>query len=70
MIHIAPSFYHPSFFSSLLSLTAFFSALINSMVHIIMYTYYFLSAFGDTFRPFLGWKRYLTMIQLVRERYN
>lgn len=43
---------------------SFFSALINSMVHIIMYTYYFLAAFGDTLKPYLGWKRYLTMIQL------
>ena len=32
-----------------------------------MYTYYFLSAFGDTFKPFLGWKKYLTMLQLVKK---
>ena len=46
-------------------LIAFFSALCNSIVHVVMYLYYFLSAFGDTFRKFLWWKKYLTMFQLV-----
>lgn len=35
-----------------------------------MYSYYFLSAFGDTFRKYLWWKKYLTMLQLVSASFN
>ena len=45
---------------------AFFSAMLNSGIHVIMYSYYFLSAFGPGVRRFLWWKKYLTMMQLVR----
>ncbi|XP_065283985.1 very long chain fatty acid elongase 7-like [Dermacentor albipictus] len=37
---------------------------LNSLVHVIMYAYYFLSALGPSFRRFLWWKRYLTQMQL------
>jgi len=45
--------------------TAFFGAMINSFTHILMYTYYGVSALGPRYQKFLWWKRYLTIIQLV-----
>lgn len=42
-----------------------FLPLINSFVHIIMYSYYALSTFPE-FRPYLWWKKYLTSLQLVQ----
>lgn len=42
-----------------------FVPIINSFVHIIMYTYYALSTF-PSLRPYLFWKRYLTQLQLVQ----
>lgn len=40
-------------------------ALINQGVHIIMYSYYFLASFPSV-QPYLGWKRYLTLIQIIQ----
>ncbi|KAG0429678.1 hypothetical protein HPB47_023399 [Ixodes persulcatus] len=40
--------------------------LINTFVHIVMYSYYFLSLLGPRVRPYLWWKRYLTQLQLVQ----
>lgn len=39
---------------------------INSFVHIIMYSYYLLSAMGPQMKKFLWWKKYLTGLQLVQ----
>ncbi|KAH8286020.1 hypothetical protein KR054_001135 [Drosophila jambulina] len=39
---------------------------INSFVHIIMYSYYAMSALGPRFQKFLWWKRYLTGLQLIQ----
>lgn len=44
-----------------------FHALLNCVVHVIMYTYYGLSAMGPNYQKYLWWKKYLTTIQLVRE---
>lgn len=44
----------------------FFQCMINSFVHVIMYTYYFLSAFGPGIQKYLWWKRYLTQLQLIQ----
>ncbi|QQP57025.1 Elongation of very long chain fatty acids protein, partial [Caligus rogercresseyi] len=41
-----------------------FGALLNSFIHVLMYSYYFLSALGDWIQPFLWWKRYLTQAQM------
>lgn len=59
----------PSPSSSTLSInlrTAFVPALMNSFVHIIMYGYYSLSALGPRLYPYLWWKRYLTVLQLLQ----
>ena len=31
-----------------------------------MYTYYFLAALGPSIRPYLWWKKYLTIIQMLQ----
>ncbi|CAN7984966.1 unnamed protein product [Ixodes hexagonus] len=38
--------------------------IINSFVHILMYSYYFLTLLGPSVRPHLWWKPYLTRLQL------
>lgn len=43
-----------------------FVTVVNSSVHVIMYTYYFLSALGPTFQRYIWWKRYLTQLQLTQ----
>lgn len=40
--------------------------LINQVVHVIMYTYYFLAALGPEVRPYLWWKKYLTGLQIAQ----
>jgi len=48
-----------------LLITAFFGAMINSFTHVLMYTYYGLSALGPHMQKYLWWKKYLTRVQLV-----
>jgi len=43
---------------------------INSFVHIIMYSYYFLAALGPKMRKHLWWKKYLTRIQIVSKTFH
>ncbi|ALA62400.1 GNS1/SUR4-like protein [Turkeypox virus] len=45
---------------------AFFGAQINSFIHVIMYSYYGLTAIGPSLRKYLWWKKYLTIIQLMQ----
>ncbi|XP_076450144.1 very long chain fatty acid elongase 4-like [Babylonia areolata] len=45
---------------------AFFSATLNSFVHVVMYSYYMLSAMGPHMQPYLWWKKYLTSLQLLQ----
>lgn len=40
--------------------------IINSIVHIVMYSYYGLAAMGPSVRKYLWWKRYLTIAQMVQ----
>ncbi|XP_025267384.1 elongation of very long chain fatty acids protein AAEL008004 [Camponotus floridanus] len=39
---------------------------LNSIVHIIMYGYYFIAALGPKYRKYLWWKKYMTWIQLIQ----
>ncbi|KAJ8668552.1 hypothetical protein QAD02_010215 [Eretmocerus hayati] len=41
-----------------------FIGVINSFVHIIMYTYYMLAAAGPQFHKYLWWKKYITTMQM------
>lgn len=38
----------------------------NSFIHIIMYSYYFLSALGPSVQKYLWWKKYLTRLQIAQ----
>ncbi|KFM82810.1 Elongation of very long chain fatty acids protein 7, partial [Stegodyphus mimosarum] len=40
--------------------------IINSIVHIVMYSYYGLAAMGPSVRKYLWWKRYLTIAQMIQ----
>ncbi|XP_026729757.1 elongation of very long chain fatty acids protein AAEL008004-like [Trichoplusia ni] len=39
---------------------------LNSFVHVIMYSYYFVAGLGPQYQKYLWWKRYLTLIQLIQ----
>lgn len=39
---------------------------INSFIHVFMYTYYMLSAFGPHMQKYLWWKKHLTTMQIVQ----
>ena len=43
-----------------------FVGLMNSFVHVVMYSYYLLSALGPKMQPYLWWKKYLTLLQLIQ----
>lgn len=47
------------------SVAAFFGAMVNSFIHVLMYTYYSVAALGPQFQKYLWWKKYLTSLQLV-----
>ncbi|XP_059145002.1 elongation of very long chain fatty acids protein 4-like [Physella acuta] len=37
---------------------------VNSFIHVVMYSYYALAAFGPHMRKYLWWKKYLTKMQI------
>lgn len=43
-----------------------FFGLLNSLVHVFMYTYYGLAALGPEYHKWLWWKKYMTKFQLVQ----
>ncbi|KAL8596025.1 hypothetical protein ACOMHN_021065 [Nucella lapillus] len=43
-----------------------FHSLLNSFIHLMMYTYYGLSAMGPAFSRFLWWKKYMTSLQITQ----
>lgn len=45
---------------------SFFIGMVNSFVHVVMYSYYGLAALGPHMQKYLWWKRYLTSFQLVQ----
>ena len=40
--------------------------MLNSVVHVLMYAYYFLAALGPHMQPYLWWKKYLTTFQMIQ----
>ena len=43
-----------------------FGPMFNSLIHLIMYFYYFMAACGPQFQKYLWWKRYLTTFQIIQ----
>ncbi|XP_073967612.1 very long chain fatty acid elongase 4-like [Choristoneura fumiferana] len=46
--------------------STFLPAMVNSAIHVLMYTYYGLSVFGPSVSKYLWWKKYLTILQLIQ----
>ncbi|KAK0088421.1 hypothetical protein PV325_012085 [Microctonus aethiopoides] len=47
-------------------LNAFLPAMVNSFIHVLMYSYYGLAAIGPHVTKYLWWKKYLTILQLIQ----
>lgn len=45
---------------------ASFFAFLNTLVHVVMYFYYFMAALGPQYQKYLGWKKYLTTFQMIQ----
>lgn len=43
-----------------------FFALLNTLVHVVMYLYYFLAGLGPRYKKYLWWKQYLTTFQIAQ----
>ena len=43
-----------------------FFGLLNSFIHIFMYFYYMMAAFGSQYKRYLWWKQHLTTLQMVQ----
>ena len=43
-----------------------FFALCNTFIHVVMYSYYGLAAFGPQIQKYLWWKKYITKMQLYQ----
>lgn len=39
---------------------------LNSFVHVVMYSYYLLTALNPKYKNNLWWKKYITQLQIVR----
>lgn len=48
------------------SFVAFLPAMVNSFIHVLMYSYYGLAALGPGVTKYLWWKKYLTILQLIQ----
>ncbi|CAH1392972.1 unnamed protein product [Nezara viridula] len=46
--------------------STFLPAMVNSFIHVLMYSYYGLAALGPNIGKYLWWKKYLTMLQLIQ----
>lgn len=46
--------------------STFLPAMVNSAIHVLMYSYYGLSALGPHIAKYLWWKKYLTILQLIQ----
>lgn len=42
-----------------------FVGIINTFVHVCMYTYYLLAAYDSSYQKNIWWKKYITLLQLV-----
>ena len=39
--------------------------MLNSFIHLVMYSYYGLAALGPKYQKYLWWKKYMTKMQIV-----
>ncbi|KAJ3641334.1 hypothetical protein Zmor_027846 [Zophobas morio] len=46
--------------------STFLPAMVNSGIHVLMYSYYGLAALGPHIARYLWWKRYLTILQMIQ----
>ncbi|CAH0386489.1 unnamed protein product [Bemisia tabaci] len=46
--------------------STFLPAMVNSFIHVLMYSYYGLTALGPKTAKYLWWKKYLTILQLIQ----
>ncbi|KAL3279453.1 hypothetical protein HHI36_016964 [Cryptolaemus montrouzieri] len=46
--------------------SSFLPAMVNSGIHVLMYSYYGLSALGPNISRYLWWKKYLTILQMIQ----
>lgn len=42
-----------------------FTGFLNSIIHVVMYTYYLVSAFQPQYKNNIWWKKYITQMQIV-----
>nr|CAD7455295.1 unnamed protein product [Timema tahoe] len=42
------------------------TGLLNTFIHSIMYFYYFIAGLGPSFKKYLWWKQYLTLLQMIQ----
>lgn len=47
-----------------------FTGFINSIIHVVMYTYYLVSAFNPQYKNNIWWKKYITQMQIVSGLFN
>ncbi len=48
-----------------------FTGFINSIIHIVMYAYYLITAFSPKYKNNVWWKKYITQMQIVsRTQFN
>ena len=40
--------------------------IINGFIHVLMYSYYAMSALGPEWHKYLWWKKYMTQMQLIQ----
>ena len=45
---------------------ATFFGLLNSFVHVVMYSYYLLAAMGPKYQKYLWWNKHLTTMQMIQ----
>ncbi|XP_022911967.1 very long chain fatty acid elongase 4-like [Onthophagus taurus] len=46
--------------------STFLPAMVNSAIHVLMYSYYGLAALGPKVHQYLWWKKYLTILQMIQ----
>lgn len=46
--------------------STFLPAMVNSFIHVLLYSYYGLAAMGPRVAQYLWWKKYLTILQLIQ----